>query len=100
MTQEKLPDPRWCGVRIDSSQDSTLCSTGTGGASEHPVYLSTAINAGATKRGDMGGMAVVAFLPGLKRKYLGTPSSFEGSQLKDVLLVRYFERKRYLLSTV
>jgi len=66
--QESLDNARHCGVRIDAAQDSTLCSSGTGGASEHPVYLHTAINAGATKRGEMGGMAVVAFLPAFKRE--------------------------------
>lgn len=61
--QDKLP-PRWAGVSVGTSQDSTLCTSGTGGHSEHPVYLTTSVNSGYFRRpGRRGALMPVAFMP-------------------------------------
>ncbi|BGP22223.1 hypothetical protein JCM10295v2_001101 [Rhodotorula toruloides] len=58
LTNESLPRG-WCGVRIDLASYSTLCSTGTGGAAEHPVYMTIPCNAAYFRRGDYGANIVV-----------------------------------------
>ncbi|GAA5995540.1 hypothetical protein JCM11641_007269, partial [Rhodosporidiobolus odoratus] len=66
-------------IRVDTAQDSTLCSTATGGATEHPVYLTTPAIPGIYRRGDYGAHLPIAFLPKFKRTGKG----------KDELYRRY-----------